>query len=155
MTIPHKTKFEIVYHWTEGSVPPPYYYEYSIKILEDRTGIVTYRPDYDLEGVPLWNRYFTIPQELYSSLYNLLVSSEFYAYAWNQALEINVGGSQEWCEGIIENHEFHIPAELTQEDAERVGTLYLIFKQLGPEEMWEDLEQMRKEYMNKYFQENS
>jgi hypothetical protein len=152
MIAPQKPKFEIVYHWMEGSVPPPYHYEYSIKIQEDRTGIVSYRPDYDLEGVPVWNRYFTIPQELHSRLNDLLESGKFYNYVWEQALEKNVGGSLEWCDGIIENHEFHIPTELTRGDADKAGPLYLLFKHLGPDEMWDDLDQMRKEYMTRFFQ---
>jgi hypothetical protein len=155
MIAPLKPKFEIVYHWTEGSVPPPYHYEFSIKIQEDRTGIVSYRPDYDLKDVPVWNRYFTIPQELYSRLYDLLVSSEFSSYVWKQGLEIYVGGSQEWCDGIIENHVFHIPTGLTREDVDKARPLYLLFMQLGPEEMWDDLEQMRKEYMTRFFQGKS
>jgi hypothetical protein len=152
MILPQKPKFEIVYHWTEGSVPPPYHYEFSIKIQEDRTGVVTYRPDYDLEDVPVWHRYFNIPQELYSRLDDLLKSEGFYHYAWTQEIEINVGGSQEWCDGIVENHEFHIPTELTRGDTNKAGSLYSIIRQLGPEEMWEDLEQMRKEYMTSFFQ---
>jgi hypothetical protein len=155
MIAPQKPKFEIVYHWMEGSVMPPYHYEYSIKIQEDRTGIVTYRPDYDLDDVPVWNRYFIIPQELYSRLYDLLESGEFYAYEWKQGLEIIVGGSQEWCDGTFENHKFHIPAGLTREDAGKAGALYLLFKQLGPEEMWDDLDRMRKEYIIGYFQGQS
>jgi hypothetical protein len=155
MIAPLKPKFEIVYHWTEGSVPPPYHYEFSIKIQEDRTGIVSYRPDYDLKDVPVWNRYFTIPQELYSRLYDLLVSSEFSSYVWKQGLEIYVGGSQEWCDGIIENHVFHIPTGLTREDVDKARPLYLLFMQLGPEEMWDDLEQRRKEYMTRFFQGKS
>jgi hypothetical protein len=152
MTVLQKPKFEIVYHWTEGSVPPPYHYEYSIKVQEDRTGIVSYRPDYDLDGVPIWNRHFTIPQELFSRIYDLIESGGFCNYVWELALEKNVGGSQEWCDGIIETHEFHIPAELNREQTDKTGPLYLLIKHLGPEEMWSDLEQMRKEYMTRFFQ---
>lgn len=155
MSTPLKPKFEIVYHWTEGSVPPPYHYEFSIKIQEDRTGIVTYRPDYDLEDVPVWHRYFTISTELYSRLYDLLKSDGFYNYVWTQEIEINVGGSQEWCDGIIESLEFLIPTGLTREDADKAGLLYVIFMKLGPEEMWDDLEHMRKEYMTRFFQGKS
>lgn len=153
MIVSQKTKFEIVYHWTEGSVPPPYHYEYSIKIQEDRTGIVSYRPDYDLKDVPVWNRYFIIPQELFSQLYDLIESDGFYKHEWKQAIEIIVGGSQEWCDGIIENHEFHIPTGLAREDSDKTGPLYLLLRQLGPDEMWDDLQQMRKEYKNRFFQE--
>ena len=52
----------------------------------------------------------------------------------------------------IENHEFHIPTGLTREDADKAGPLYLIIKHLGPDEMWDDLEQMRKEYITRFFQ---
>jgi hypothetical protein len=152
MNVIKRPNFEIIYHWAEGSVPPPYHYEYSIKIQEDRTGIVTFRPDYDLESVPVWNRFFTIPQEVNSHLYDLLESGEFYTYEWKQGLEINVGGSHEWCDGTFENHEFHIPTGLIPTDTEKAVSLYLILKKLGPTDMWEDLEQMRKEYINTYFQ---
>ncbi len=128
MNVPQQPKFEIIYHWTEGSVPPPYHYDYSVEIQEDRTGIVSYRPDYDLEGVPVWNRYFTIPHDLFSRLHDLLESDGFYKLCWKQALKIIVGGSQEWCDGIIENNEFHIPAGLTREDADKARPLYLLFK---------------------------
>jgi hypothetical protein len=154
MNINTKPKFEITYQWSEGSVPSPYHYEYSIKIQEDRICVVTYRPDYDVEGVPVWHRYFIIPQGLYSSLYDLLETGGFYKISWKQGLAVNLGGSQEWCDGIIKNHEFHIPTGLIREDAGKVEPLYILFKQLGPEDMWADLEQMRKEYMNKYFQAN-
>ncbi len=59
--------------------------------------IVTYRPDYDLEGVPVWNRYFTIPQDLYSRLYDLLESGEFYVYEWKQA----IGYKCRWKSGMV------------------------------------------------------
>jgi hypothetical protein len=155
MNVSYQPKVEIIYHWAEGSVPPPYHYEYSIKIQEDRTGIVSYRPDYDLKDVPVWNRYFIIPQELFFHLYDLMVSEEFYKHEWKQAIDINAGGSLEWCDGTIENHVFHIPTGLAREDVDKAGPLYILLRQLGPDEMWDDLKQMRNEYMNRFFQEQT
>src|SRR5690242_15643215 len=46
--------FTASYHWAEGSLPPPFHYEYTIDVAADGTVTLTYVPDYPNEGVPEW-----------------------------------------------------------------------------------------------------
>ena len=41
--------FNVIYEWQEGSLPPPYHYEYTITIKADGQGQIVMIPDYRLQ----------------------------------------------------------------------------------------------------------
>ncbi len=46
---------EIVYHYQEGSVPPPYFYSYDITISAGGTGTLVYSPNYGNDTTWVYN----------------------------------------------------------------------------------------------------
>ncbi|HUT36408.1 MAG TPA: hypothetical protein VNE39_23175 [Planctomycetota bacterium] len=46
--------FGFRYDWREGSLPPPYHYEYTISVSPEGEGTIVFRPDYPEHDVPAW-----------------------------------------------------------------------------------------------------
>jgi hypothetical protein len=78
-----RSNMEILYSWDEGSIPPPGYYEYLIRINQGGwnqrsarrwplggEGMVTRCPNYSVLSPPTWTRSFTVPQAGLDKLFN-------------------------------------------------------------------------------------
>src|SRR5690554_3169233 len=50
--------FQIEYEWHEGSLPPPYHYEYTIRIGPGAQGEIVFLPDYPSDDTPVWTEPF-------------------------------------------------------------------------------------------------
>ncbi len=57
----------IRYHWAEGSVPPPGYYEYTIEVSA-AGGALTFLPDYPQHHPPCWKETFSIMPDAWAEL---------------------------------------------------------------------------------------
>ncbi|HMP41352.1 MAG TPA: hypothetical protein PKA05_13295, partial [Roseiflexaceae bacterium] len=66
--------FALVYQWREGSLPPPYHYEYDIELQPSGLGEIRMRPDYPADGVPLWIESFSLSDSQLDSLYQVFVT---------------------------------------------------------------------------------
>lgn len=87
--------FSLVYHWQEGSLPPPYHYEYSIIIQSDRQGHIEMLPDYPSDQTPVWEEVFTVTADDLDQLYALLLEKNFFQENWTAQDGPPVGGSSE------------------------------------------------------------
>lgn len=150
MTVKQQSDFKIEYHWAEGSVPPPYHYEYSLILHGDGTGFVSYWPDYDMPGVPFWQRKNSIPPKKYEPLKTLIEQDGLISHIWRQFEVVPVGGSQEWCKGIVSGRILLIPTELIQEDADKARVFYSEIKQIVPQKLWDEFSRLRNDYMNRF-----
>ena len=55
--------FTLQYDWCAGSMPPPYHYEYTIRIGPDLQGEIVFHPDYPGLGAPEWIESFDVAEE--------------------------------------------------------------------------------------------
>jgi hypothetical protein len=139
--------FNIKYHWVEGSLSPPYHYEYSLSIVSDGSGTIIFRPDYEMPGVPVWKRDFIVPHEKISNLVPMILQLEKGVRMGRQPVQSSLGSSQEWCAGSIAGVDFHIPAELPSENSEIARKFYAELNHCIPQGVWDELHHLREEYM--------
>lgn len=133
--------FNVRYWWREGSVPPPYHYEYSINLSSRLEGSIIFYPDYPMEKPPVWTETFSVDMESLRKLYDLIVENELFGKTWTEIEDPPVGGSLEWLEVITGGNRIVVPGAINESQV--VADIYGLIRDLVPLQIWDKL-------MNKY-----
>ena len=143
---------EIRYEWQEGSIPPPYHYEYTIRLGPGLQGEIEFRPDYEFNDPPIWKASFELGAQQLTTLYELMHAQGVFSQEWQPGKGLSVGGSIEWVEGSVGGQAFSIPSELDRADAAAISPVYQAIRALVPEPIWTGLMARRKEYERQYLE---
>jgi hypothetical protein len=135
--------FTIQYDWCEGSVPPPYHYEYTIRIGPGPEGEMVFYPDYPGHGTPVWAEPFDVGEEPLDGLYTL-VAERVLGKEWVEIRDGTVGGSLEWLKGTANGKSFRVPSRIAEPGA--VAPVYAAIKALVPDAVWAKLTAQREQY---------
>ncbi|MDQ3707629.1 MAG: hypothetical protein M3437_20840 [Chloroflexota bacterium] len=151
---PQPEDFSVTYEWRAGTMPPPYHYEYSIRIGPGTEGQIVYQPDYDFDKVPRWTEPVTVTKQQLADLYALVLDRKLLREKWGNVQDPPVGGSVQWAEITAHGKTHVIPTQLKgfQEDA--AATLYDAVKALVPQATWDKLEARREQYVQEYQNKN-
>jgi hypothetical protein len=143
--------FSVTYEWRAGTMPPPYHYEYTVKMGPGNEGSVVYVPDYPSDKVPTWTETFTPTAEQMSELYTLVVDHNLLRNL-REAGDPPVGGSVQWAEITADGKTYVIPRELSNgADREAANALYdFVRDTMVPKAVWDKLEGQRQEYEDNY-----
>src|SRR5687768_8853812 len=76
---PRPADFRVQYHWSEGSLPPPYHSEYTIRLGPGLQGEIEFQPDYPSGDTPIWIETFEIEDEDLEKLYALMWAKGIFA----------------------------------------------------------------------------
>lgn len=137
---------QITYEWREGSLPPPYHYEYGVSLGADGAGEVTMIPDYPADDVPVWTEPFTVERAALDELYRLMVEQGLLSQRW-RALDLPpVGGSSANLTVRAEGREVAIPAFLPDDQQARADAIYAALLGVVPQALLDDLEARRAAY---------
>lgn len=136
--------FTATYHWSEGSLPPPFHWEYSITLGPVSRGEVTVIPDYEGEDVPRWTETFLVNAGDLDDLYALMVKSEVFDKTWKQMDDPPVGGSVQWLEVRATGKQVFVPALPQGESA--LEEVYSAMQSAVPKDVWEGLMAKREQY---------
>jgi hypothetical protein len=136
----------ITYEWREGSLPPPYHYEYSIRLQADGSGEVTMIPDYPGEGVPVWNEPFTVAPAALNQMYATMQASGLLSERWSELDDPPVGGSSANMTVVAAGRTVTIPAFLPPAQQGRAETIYATLRGVVPQAIFDDLEARRAAY---------
>lgn len=145
--------FHLEYAWREGTVPPPYHYEYRIVLDASGNGEVLFHPDYPSERPPEWSESFAVPVEELQGLYRRIVEEGILDRQWEPIPngEALIGGELESIQ-IVENAQHHeIPSAIV--DASRVEPVYRFIRSLLPEAIWQSLMDRREAYIRERLEE--
>jgi guanosine-3',5'-bis(diphosphate) 3'-pyrophosphohydrolase len=145
--------FYLEYAWREGTVPPPYHYEYRITLEASGNGEVLFRPDYPSEQPPEWRESFTVSFEELQGLYRRIVEEGILGRQWEPIPdeEARIGGELESME-IVENARAHqIPSSIV--DASRVEPVYQRIRSMVPETIWQSLMRRREAYIREQLEQ--
>lgn len=135
-------------------MPPPYHYEYSIRIGPGTQGQIVYRPDYHSDRVPTWTEAIMVTNQQLSDLYALVLDRKLLRENWGKVLDPPVGGSMHWAEIIADGKTYKIPSELQGFQQDSAEKLYEAVKALVPKETWSKLEAQREQYVEDYKNKN-
>jgi hypothetical protein len=130
--------FSIVYHWQEGSIPPPYHYEYDIRLGPGVAGEIVFTPDYPGRDTPVWTEPLTISEEQFAKLYALM-ADDVLAREWRKMKQPPVGGSLEWLEVTAGGKQVTVPSFPQKRDAAPLRAIYDTLRAIVPSELWDSL----------------
>ncbi|MBA3471563.1 MAG: hypothetical protein H0T53_18160 [Herpetosiphonaceae bacterium] len=136
----------LVYTWREGSLPPPYHYEYTISLQPDGAGELVFEPGYSGGATPVWTEPFTVSVDQRASLYTLLRDKGVLSREWPPSPELSVGGSTEWLQVTAGGKQVQIPPQLQPADTTAMEPVYASINRLVPADLWARVRQQHQEY---------
>ncbi len=139
--------FNLVYNWQEGSLPPPYHYEYTITIQPDGQGQIVMIPDYSSRQTPSWTETFTVTATTLDQFYRLLIDKGLFAQRWQAQSEPPVGGSSDSLEVTAHNRQINIPSFVIAAQATAANDIAAAVRGLVPQDIWNKLNLQREQYM--------
>ncbi len=131
--------FALRYEWREGSVPPPYHYEYAIRVGPGAQGEVLFYPDYPQHNPPVWREQISVSPEALAALYALMDKKGVFRRAWRQPERHTVGGSHAWLEVTAGGQTVTVPAVLAPEQEEAITPVYEAIRGLVGDDLWRSL----------------
>jgi hypothetical protein len=142
--------FSLAYHWQEGSLPPPYHYEYTITLQPEGRGQIEMIPDYAFEEPPTWTKTFSVSFSDLDQLYGLRIREGFFQTNWRAQSDPPVGGSSDSLVVTAYSNEIEIPSFVLFEQEEAQSRIVAAIQALVPAEIWEKLNQQREQYMQEH-----
>lgn len=144
------TDLRVRYEWQEGSLPPPYHYEYTITIGPGLTGSLEFRPDYALNAPPVWHVSLQLTERDLAQISRLLSAGETPARQEPPDEQLSVGGAVEWLEGSRGGRAFHVSLQGKAKDAAATRDVILAIRSLVPDSVWNQMADKQKEYQRDY-----
>lgn len=138
--------FTVEYSWWSGSTPPPYHYEYDLKIGPGSKGEIVFRPGYPGSDTPVWTETFPISDGALDNLYKLLVERKILRKDWKEMRNPPVGGSVESMTVLANNESYKVPSHV-EEEGQALAEVYEAIRSMVPKQMWDDLMARRETYM--------
>lgn len=136
----------ITYEWREGALPPPYHYEYAIRLQADGKGEVTMIPDYPGEGVPVWTEPFTVAPAELDQMYATMVAEGLLDERWSALDSPPIGGGSATMTAVAQGRTVAIPAFLPPAQQSRADAIYAALRGVVPQAIFDDLEAQRAAY---------
>jgi hypothetical protein len=141
--------FTVEYQWVAGSMPPPYHYEFLIRIKSSGQGEVVYWPDYSGPATPEWTERFTVSAEQLQQLFNTMKEQGLFTEIWQEGRH-SVGGSYEFMTVVANGNKIKTPAFALPEQTDRMRNIYDALRVLPPKNIWTKLGAQRQKYMDSY-----
>jgi hypothetical protein len=142
--------FSARYDWYEGSLPPPYHYEYSIEIGADGAGTVEMVPNYPSEDVPVWTETFTVGPEALDAVYRQLAEHGAFTTRWREEEDPPVGGSHFATTLTANGETVTIPSFVVADQTAAQGEISAAIVGLVPQDIWDKLEGQREQYVEEH-----
>lgn len=146
----HPADFSVLYEWYEGSMPPPYHYEYTLQVAADGAGTLTMIPDYPGEGVPVWTETFTVEPAALDALYRQLVEAGAFTTNWREEDDPPVGGSYATATLTADGETVAIPSFVIPNQGEAQDEIFAALEAVVPADIRADLEARRQQYMEEH-----
>jgi len=143
--------FSLQYEWREGSMPPPHYYEFTIRINSSLKCEIIFRPDYPSHNPPEWKEHFKVNRTDIDNLHRLMREKDVFSKEWAVEDRIAEGGSYDWLDIQAEGGSFRIPSDI--KDRTEIEEVYQFIKSLVPQKIWSDLHARRDKFEMEYYEE--
>jgi hypothetical protein len=143
---PPPLDFQLRYDWREGSLPPPYHYEYSIVLNPNGSGMIAMVPDYPGPGVPVWEEPFSLTPNERDQLHDELISQGLVRERWREQSSPPVGGSFATLTVIRDGRTIELPAFPIEEQRAQAEAIFSAVEAIVPQAIRDDLQRKRAEY---------
>jgi hypothetical protein len=142
--------FHILYEWQEGSLPPPYHYEYTITISPTGAAEIVMIPDYPSDETPAWTESFTVDSAQMDALYDTLITNGLLDHNWSAQDDPPVGGSSQSVTITANDQQIEIPSFVLPEQQSSAAAIHAAIEALVPQEIWDRLNAQREQYMEEH-----
>jgi hypothetical protein len=140
--------FSIHHSWREGSLPPPYHYEYSIYLGPKAEGKIVFYPNYPTDDPPAWQERFNVDNKAFDELYTLMKEKQLFTRSWNEIEDPPVGSSLEWMEVTAGGTRIIVPSAIKESNI--IDGIYVTIRSLVPRKIWAKLMRQYDKYQRKY-----
>lgn len=142
--------FSVHYGWAEGSLPPPYHYEYGVDIKPDGRGQITFVPDYPSASAPKWVESFTVTEAKLDGLYRLLAERGLFTTKWTQTDSPPTGAPFRSLAVTAGGKTFEVSDYLTSQQEPAAGAMYEAIEALVPGDIRASLQSRRQKYVQEH-----
>jgi hypothetical protein len=142
--------FGVQYEWHEGSLPPPYHYEYTIIIKPSGQSKIVLSPDYPSVTTPKWTEFFKVKEQGLNDLYQMMVENGLFTRKWQQLDAAPVGGSSQTLVVTAQGKQIKVEDYLVSEQEVSAKAIYAAVHALVPKDIWERLQTRRQQYMQEH-----
>jgi hypothetical protein len=139
--------FSVRYHWAEGSLPPPYHYEYTVSAGPGNTLAIAMIPDYPSDDVPTWTETAPLDDATLDALFALAVEQGAFTTAWQQTDDIPVGGSSWSLTLTAGGRQVEIPPYLIETQTAAAEAIASAVEAQVPADAWARLNSLREDYV--------
>ncbi len=148
---PRNADFTLLYHYQAGSVPPPAYYEHTIRLAPNGEGEIVFYPDYPQHNPPVWTESFTLSHDELSGLHSLIAKNKLLIRKWRPPAKPSIGGSLESLRINAPDKQVSVPSRLNAKDAADLREVYDALRALVPQQIWDSLRARRQAFEDEYF----
>jgi hypothetical protein len=142
--------FSVEYEWHEGSLPPPYHYEYTITIKPDGQAEFMMIPDYPSKTVLRWTESFTVKAEELDRFYRMIVTNGLFTKKWRMLDPLPVGGSRQSMTVTAGGKQVAVEAPLVPDQDASAKAIYSALEALVPKAIVDTLNARRERYMQEH-----
>jgi len=142
--------FRVVYEWQEGSLPPPYHYEYVVTVTADGRGQIDFFPDYSGAAVPKWTESFTVSEDRLDALYQLMIDQGLLKTTWREMARPPVGGSHRSVDVTVGGRRVTVADYLIREQQTAASRIFQASKDLVPPDLFARLQAKRDAYVKQH-----
>ena len=140
--------FQVSYYWETGSLPPPYFYSYTITIGPGAEGTIKFEPGYSTYDPPTWVEDFQLSESDLDLLYEELYQANIFVGEWQQKEDIPIGGSADKMAVTAYGRVYSVPSYVEgEEKSKAVREIYKEIEAFVPQEIWDKLNEQHDEYV--------
>jgi hypothetical protein len=127
--------FSFRFRWQMGSVPPPYYYEYTITIEADGSGNIELLPDYPQNRPQKRTAPLRLNKTIISSLFEEMQTAGLFEKVCAEVESNWTGGSQASLDVHAWGKDFHVPYSISSSDMQRLEPVFLSIQEFVPTQL--------------------
>jgi hypothetical protein len=147
--------FQVQYTWETGSLPPPYFYAYTITLGPEAKGEISFVPGYSNNDPPRWIETWDLAADDLDQLYAILLYTGAFTKDWSQLEDIPTGGSADKLLITAYGQQFSIPSYVAgEQQAKDIRVVYNRIGTLVPQAIWNKLEAQHEEYVEAHENED-
>lgn len=124
--------FSFTYRWKMGSVPPPYYYEYTIRVNNDGSGDVSLLPDYPENHPQKRSASLRLNKSTLVFLFEEMQSAGLFEKEFPEVDSNWFEGSRAALTVQAWGKDFHVPFAISSADNHRLEPVFLAIQELIP-----------------------
>jgi hypothetical protein len=127
--------FSFRFRWQMGNVPPPYYYEYTIRVSADGTGDIELLPDYPQHHPQKRTAPLHLNKTTLVYLFEEMQTASLFEKDCVEVESNWIGGSQAALDIHAWGKDFHVPYSVSSADAHRLEPVFQAIQELIPSQL--------------------